>query len=55
MTNYCHKYLIAQPAGMRNQMRYLRQQQQQVTLSHPYHQKLAFALTYLHAVISNLV
>lgn len=53
ITSYCHKYLIEQPMGIRNQMRYLRQQST-INFTHPSHRQLAFVLTYLHSITNNL-
>lgn len=53
ITNFCHKYLIEQPSGIKNQIRYLRDINT-VTLVHPEHKKIAFVLTYLHSIINNL-
>jgi dynein heavy chain, axonemal len=53
ITSYCHKYLIEQPSGIKNQMQYLREVST-VSLVHPTHKKLEFVITYLHAIINNL-
>ena len=53
ITNYCHKYLIEQPMGIKNQIRYLRLQST-INFTHPNHKKLSFVLTYLHSIINNL-
>ena len=53
ISTYCHKYLIEQPMGINNQMKYLRLQST-VTFTDPQHKQLAFVLTYLHAIINNL-
>ena len=54
LTSYCHKYLIEQPSGMRNQLHYLREASVTLPLLHPTHKKIAFVISYLHSLASNL-
>lgn len=39
---------------MRNQLHYLREVSAAISLPHPLHRKLAFVISYLHALVTNL-
>ncbi len=54
ITANCHKYLVTQPNGIKNTMKYL-QNHINVELSHPNHKKIAYSLCLFHSIINDLL